>query len=727
MTGIYWRRRSSRSTTVLTARAASGSLVEHGEDVAEVMGQRGVDLRFDRADLPPAKDLNVVSHLGDPLNADPRVTTPKVSLLRGAHSVLDAMAGTRTVDSIGLRAFMVDQAQREAFVVALAKLGGSAGNGRLRETLGWDEGTYEAVKEDRVRGGAVTAGRGRGGSVTLASALAGRADLTVEDFSELTASPRTLSEGSAPAKSAKSNGGPLGVEAELFKAADKLRGNMEPSDYKHVALGLIFLKHISETFETKRAELLLEDLTVQEGTKVKPSEDRDEYAAESVFWVPPTARWSHLQANAKQPSIGKMIDEAMIAIEKDNENLKGVLPKDYARPALNAVMLGELIDLISGIALGQEKGEARDVLGHVYEYFLSQFAGSEGKRGGEFYTPRSVVRVMVGMIEPFKGRVYDPCCGSGGMFVQSERFVEEHGGRIGDIAVYGQESNYTTWRLCKMNLAVRGIDADIKWNSEGSFHKDELRDLKADYVLANPPFNISDWGGDRLREDVRWKYGAPSASNANFAWIQHIVHHLAPSGTAGVVLANGSMSSTQNGEDAIRKAFVEGVNGRPGVVDCMIALPGQLFYSTQIPVCLWFLARDKSNGVARDAKLRDRRGEILFIDARKLGHMVDRTRKEFSDADIEKITRAYHAWRGEGEAGDYEDVPGFCKAANLEEIKGHGFVLTPGRYVGAAGVEDDDMPFAERFAQFREILREQFALAEGLNTLIQTKLDEIFS
>ncbi|MGE0004840.1 MAG: N-6 DNA methylase [Parvibaculaceae bacterium] len=512
-------------------------------------------------------------------------------------------------------------------------------------------------------------------------------------------------------------GGDLGFEAELFKAADKLRGNMEPSDYKHIALGLIFLKHISDSFEAKHAELLAD---YPDG-----AEDRDEYAADNIFWVPPTARWSHLQANAKQPSIGKMIDEAMIAIERDNENLKSVLPKDYARPALNAVMLGELIDLISGIALGTERGEARDVLGRVYEYFLGQFAGSEGKRGGEFYTPRSVVRVMVGMIEPFKGRVYDPCCGSGGMFVQSERFVEEHGGRIGDIAVYGQESNYTTWRLCKMNLAVRGIDADIKWNSDGSFHKDELRDLKADFVLANPPFNISDWGGERLREDMRWKYGAPPAGNANFAWVQHIVHHLAPAGVAGVVLANGSMSSTQNGEDAIRRALIEGVNGAPGVVDCMVALPGQLFYSTQIPVCLWFLARDRSNGVARNAKLRDRRGEILFIDARKLGHMVDRTRKEFSDADIEKITRAYHAWRGEGEAGAYADVPGFCKAASLEEIKAHGYVLTPGRYVGAADLEDDEISFAERLVGLRALLDEQLVKSEHLSVEIRTVLGRI--
>jgi type I restriction enzyme M protein len=438
--------------------------------------------------------------------------------------------------------------------------------------------------------------------------------------------------------------------------------------------------------------------------------------------VPKEARWSHLQANAKQPSIGKMIDEAMIVIEKRNESLKGVLPKDYARPALNAVMLGELIDLISGIALGQEKGKARDVLGRVYEYFLGQFAGSEGKRGGEFYTPRSVVRVMVEMIEPYKGRVYDPCCGSGGMFVQSEKFALEHEGRIGDIAIYGQESNYTTWRLCKMNLAVRGIDAEIKWNSEGSFHKDELRDLTADYVLANPPFNISDWGGDRLREDVRWKYGVPPASNANFAWIQHIVHHLAPSGTAGVVLANGSMSSTQSGEDTIRRALIEGVNGAPGVVDCMIALPGQLFYSTQIPVCLWFLARDKSNGIARNAKLRDRRGEILFIDARKLGHMVDRTRKEFSDVDIARITRAYHAWRGEPDAGLYQDDPGFCKSATLDEIKGHGYVLTPGRYVGAAEVEDDELPFSERFASLQAKLEQQFNTADELTMAIRARL-----
>lgn len=610
---------------------------------------------------------------------------------------------------------MASQAKKDKFIAALTELGGSAGNGRLREALQWMEATYNAVKDDLLAEGTIVLGRGRGGSVALAAA-----DDETEDAGQdakaiamPTATPVQAATPTKPVR-ANGNGGNLGFEAELFKTADKLRGNMEPSDYKHVALGLIFLKHISDSFEAKRAALL--------GDYPDGAEDRDEYAADNIFWVPPIARWSHLQANAKQPTIGKLIDEAMIAIEKDNDSLKGVLPKEYARPALNAVMLGELIDLISGIALGAQKGEARDVLGRVYEYFLGQFAGSEGKRGGEFYTPRSVVRVMVGMIEPFKGRAYDPCCGSGGMFVQSERFVEEHGGRIGDIAVYGQESNYTTWRLCKMNLAVRGIDADIKWNSEGSFHKDELRDLKADFVLANPPFNISDWGGDRLREDVRWRYGVPPASNANFAWVQHIVHHLAPAGVAGVVLANGSMSSTQNGEDTIRRALIEGVGGAPGVVDCMVALPGQLFYSTQIPVCLWFLARDKSNGIARNAKLRDRRRELLFIDARKLGHMADRTRKEFSDADIEKITAAYHAWRGEGEAGAYEDVPGFCKATTLEEIAAHGYVLTPGRYVGVADVESDGISFDEQFGKLRVTLAKQFMASGELEKRISAAL-----
>ena len=509
------------------------------------------------------------------------------------------------------------------------------------------------------------------------------------------------------------NGSNLGFEAEMFKAADKLRGNMEPSDYKHVALGLIFLKYISDAFEARHKTLLAED--------PQAAEDKDEYLADNVFWVPKDARWSHLQANAKLPTIGTLIDDAMRAIEKDNESLKGVLPKDYARPALNKVMLGELIDLISGIALNEEGHASRDILGRVYEYFLGQFAGAEGKRGGEFYTPRSVVRVLVEMLEPYQGRIYDPCCGSGGMFVQSEKFVQEHGGRIGDIAIYGQESNYVTWRLAKMNLAVRGIDSKIFWNNEGSFHKDEFAaqrgsdgaPMKADYILANPPFNISDWGGDRLREDVRWKFGVPPVGNANYAWLQHIVHHLAPNGTAGVVLANGSMSSTQSGEGDIRREMVE-----KDVVDCMVALPGQLFYSTQIPACLWFLARNKNPG----SDWRDRRGEVLFIDARKLGVLVDRTRRELSDSDVQRIADTYHAWRGEPNAAEYQDVSGFCKSASLEAIREHGHVLTPGRYVGTEDMEDDNGSFEERMTRLTTALGEQLAESANLQITMREQL-----
>ena len=508
------------------------------------------------------------------------------------------------------------------------------------------------------------------------------------------------------AKQTNKNGAAPGFEAQLWAAADKLRGNMEPSDYKHVALGLIFLKYISDAFEAKREKLLTEDLA--------DPEDPEEYLAENVFWVPKAARWSHLQAQAKQPTIGKDIDDALLAIEARNASLKGVLPKEYARPALNKVMLGELIDLVSGIGMAEEAGRSRDILGRVYEYFLGSFAGAEGKRGGEFYTPRSVVRLLVGMLEPYKGRVYDPCCGSGGMFVQSERFVEEHGGRIGDIAIYGQESNYTTWRLAKMNLAVRGIDSDIRWNNEGSFHKDELPDLKADFILANPPFNVSDWGGDRLREDARWTFGVPPTGNANYAWLQHINHHLAPNGTAGVVLANGSMSTATSGEGDIRRALVEA-----DAVDCMIALPGQLFYSTQIPACLWFLARNKNPG----GDSRDRRGEVLFIDARKLGQMVDRTRKEFSDEDIARIADTHRAWRGVPDAAPYEDEPGFCKSATLEEIREHHHVLTPGRYVGVAPQDDDGEPFEDKMNRLAAQLREQQAEEGRLDAAIEKNLE----
>jgi len=498
---------------------------------------------------------------------------------------------------------------------------------------------------------------------------------------------------------------PLGYERQLFLAADKLRGSMEPSDYKHVVLGLIFLKHISDRFEAKRAEIL-------EKRGEAAAEDRDRYLAEAIFWVPKSARWTHLQANAKQPDIGKRIDDAMIAIEQENPSLKGVLPKDYSRPALSALRLGELIDLFSNIALAQAANNGNDVLGRVYEYFLAEFAGSEGKRGGEFYTPSHVVRLLVEMLEPYEGRVYDPCCGSGGMFVQSEKFVESHGGRLGDIAIYGQEMNYTTWRLCKMNLAVRGIDGEIRWNNEGSFLKDALPDLRADFVLANPPFNVSDWSGDKLKDDPRWKYGVPPAGNANYAWLQHILHHLAPNGAAGVILANGSMSSNTGGEGEIRKAMVEG-----NVVDCMVALPGQLFYSTQIPVCVWFLAKDRSNG-----KFRDRRGEVLFIDARKMGSMVDRTRRELSPDDIQAIAGAYHAWR---KGNDYADVLGFSRSASLEEIREHGYVLTPGRYVGAKELEGGGEPFDDKMRRLSVALFDNQAEAMELDSRIQANLKRL--
>jgi type I restriction enzyme M protein len=534
-----------------------------------------------------------------------------------------------------------------------------------------------------------------------------------------------------PVTDKKKTAEPLGFEAELFKTADKLRGNMEPSDYKHVALGLIFLKYISDAFEAKHTALLADDPAA--------AEDPDEYLAENVFWVPKEARWSLLQANATQSGIGTLLDDAMRAIEAKNESLKGVLPKDYGRPALNKVMLGELINLVSGIQLTQQKAgakDSKDILGRVYEYFLSQFAGAEGKRGGEYYTPQSVVRVLVEMLEPYSGRVYDPCCGSGGMFVQSEKFVEQHGGRMGDISVYGQESNYTTWRLCKMNLAVRGIDAKIFWNNEGSFHKDEFAaqrgsdgaPIKADFVIANPPFNISDWGGDRLREDGRWRYGIPPAGNANYGWLQHIVHHLAPNGSAGVVLANGSMSSAQSGEGDIRKAMIEA-----DVVDCMVALPGQLFYSTQIPACLWFLSRNKISGKAGKRKLRNRKGEILFIDARKMGVLVDRTRRELTNDEIAKIADTYHAWRAApGEHSEekrghspYKDVPGFCKSATLDDVRKHGHVLTPGRYVGAEAQEDDGEPFDEKMLRLANEWRAQRVEAARLDAAIAKNLEAL--
>ena len=501
----------------------------------------------------------------------------------------------------------------------------------------------------------------------------------------------------------------LGFEADLFKAADRLRGNLEPSEYKHVVLGLVFLKYISEAFESYHTELSKDDYA--------DPEDPEEYLAENIFWVPQEARWSHLRNQARNPNIGKIIDDAMEAIERvpANEKLKSVLPKNYARPTLNKEMLGDLIDLFSKIDMRGNATEARDLLGRVYEYFLSGFASSEGKRGGEFFTPRSVVKTLVSMLEPKQGRVYDPCCGSGGMFIQSENFIEDHGGRRDDISVYGQEINHTTWRLAMMNLAVQGIDAEIKWNNEGSFIRDELPDLRADYILANPPFNISDWGGERLTEDARWKFGAPPKGNANYAWLQHILHHLAPRGTAGVVLANGSMSSQQSGEGQIRKEMIEADK-----IDCMVALPGQLFYSTQIPACLWILANDKSaNGH------RDRKDEVLFIDARNMGHMVDRVRRDFDNTEIDKIAATYHRWRAKTPEVAYKDEPGFCASAGLEKIRKHDYVLTPGRYVGAVDEVDDGVPFEEKFAQLAVQLDEQLSESARMADLIRRTLGRI--
>lgn len=503
------------------------------------------------------------------------------------------------------------------------------------------------------------------------------------------------------------NGGPLGFEQKLWAAADALRNNMDAAEYKHVVLGLIFLKYISDAFEAKHAEL-----ETQKAEGAEP-EDPDEYRAVSIFWVPKEARWAYLKANAPQPTIGKLVDDAMSAIERDNPSLKGVLPKDFGRPGLDKQRLGQLIKLVSDIGLGSPADRAKDVLGRVYEYFLAQFASAEGKKGGQFYTPSWVVRVLVEMLAPYKGRVYDPCCGSGGMFVSSEKFIEAHSGRIGDIAIYGQESNYTTWRLAKMNLAIRGIDAQIAHGD--TFHNDRFPDLKADYVLANPPFNDSDWRGELLREDKRWVYGVPPVGNANFAWVQHFISHLAPTGLAGFVLANGSMSSNQSGEGEIRKNIIEA-----DLVDCMVALPGQLFYSTQIPVCLWFLARHKKNG-----RFRERRGETLFIDARKLGTLVDRVHRELTDEDVAKIAGTYHAWRGDRSAGEYADVPGFCKGAKLDDIGKHGHVLTPGRYVGAEAAEEDGEPFDEKMKRLTAILRQQMDEAAKLDIAIAGNLKEL--
>lgn len=493
----------------------------------------------------------------------------------------------------------------------------------------------------------------------------------------------------------------VGFEETLWKAADKLRGSMDSGEYKHVVLGLIFLKYISDKFETKYNEL------IEEGDGFE--EDRDEYEAENIFWVPTQARWDFIKDNAKETKIGQIIDDAMILIEKENTTLKGVLDKRYARPEIDKRRLGELIDLISTIRL-HGNGE-KDLLGRVYEYFLGQFASAEGKGGGEFYTPTSVVKTLVEMIEPYQGRIYDPACGSGGMFIQSEKFVEEHQGKIGNLSIYGQELNSTTWKLCRMNLAIRGLDGNLGSEHADTFHNDLHRTLKADYILANPPFNISDWGGEKLADDVRWKFGTPPEGNANYAWLQHIVYHLAPNGVGGVVLANGSLSSNTSNEGEIRKNLINA-----DLVEAIVALPDKLFYSTAIPVCLWIINRNKKE----HGKFRNREKEILFINAHNMGMMIDRRHRELGNEDINKIAETYHNWRNT--EGNYEDVKGFCKAATIEEVRENEYILTSGRYVGIEDVEEDGIPFEEKMSHLTSELRELFTKSHGLEEEIRINL-----
>jgi len=523
----------------------------------------------------------------------------------------------------------------------------------------------------------------------------------------------------AAAKKAKSTTSKT-LEQTLWDAADKMRGNLEAGEYKHVVLGLVFLKYVSDAFEERRT--FLEQATADETSEYfinnplrRPEivESRDEYTAFNVFWVPAEARWGFLQDRAKQPEIGVLIDKAMDLIEVENPQLKGVLPKQFARAEIDKRLLGELLDLIGTIGFTKVDHGADDVLGRVYEYFLGQFASSEGKRAGEYYTPRSVVRLLVEMLQPFHGRVYDPCCGSGGMFVQSAEFVAAHGGTRNDISVYGQEFTAATWRLAKMNLAIRGIEANLGDRADDSFHRDLHPDLRADFVIANPPFNVSDWYSDALRDDARWKYGQPPANNGNYAWIQHFVHHLAPNGVAGFVLANGSLSSKTSGEGEIRKNLVEA-----NMVDCIVALPEKLFFNAGIPVALWFLSKNRAgNGH------RDRRGEVLFIDARKLGEMASRTLRVLSDADLARIADTYHHWRDAKPEQPYVDVPGFCKSATIDEVATHDFVLTPGRYVGAADTEDDGEPIDEKLARLRAQLLAEFEEADRLEKIIRERLE----
>lgn len=637
---------------------------------------------------------------------------------------------------------MSDLAQ--ALLAAVPEDGGSIGNQALYERLksqftGLSEEQFWESRDGLISEGVLVKGRGRGGSVLRAQAAG--ASLAAQALSkarerfepavaEVSAS-YVVESATSKAKAVKVQAATSieAMEKTLWATADKLRANMDAAEYKHIVLGLIFLKYISDSFAGRRAELerkltdesddyyLGEDDPEALNAEL---EDRDYYREVNVFWVPEVARWESIRAAAKQVDIGKRIDEALAAIEVENPKLKNILDKRYARAQLPDGKLGELVDLISTIGFGSDAGKARDLLGQVYEYFLGQFASAEGKKGGQFYTPASIVKTLVAVLNPHHGKVYDPCCGSGGMFVQSEKFIEAHGGKLGDVSIYGQESNPTTWRLAAMNLAIRGIDFNLGKEPADTFIRNQHSDLRADFVLANPPFNISDWWHGSLEGDPRWVYGTPPQGNANYAWLQHMLYHLKPNGRAGIVLANGSMSSSQNSEGDIRQAMVEA-----DVVEVMVALPGQLFFNTQIPACLWFLAKDKRHALSSAGC--DRSGQVLFIDARKLGTSVSRVQIELADADIERIASTVAAWRGEaldecGQVSEYADIPGFCRSVTLKEIAEHGHVLTPGRYVGAEEVEDDDEAFAEKMQRLTKQLSEQMQKGAELDQLIRQKL-----
>lgn len=637
---------------------------------------------------------------------------------------------------------MSDLAQ--ALLAAVPEDGGSIGNQALYERLksqftGLSEERFWESRDALIGEGVLVKGRGRGGSVLRAQAagasLAAQALSKARERFEPTVAEvpagYVVEAAASKAKVVKVQAATSieAMEKPLWATADKLRANMDAAEYKHIVLGLIFLKYISDSFAGRRAELerkltdenddyyLGEDDSEALNAEL---EDRDYYREVNVFWVPEVARWEAIRAAAKQVDIGKRIDEALAAIEVENPKLKNILDKRYARAQLPDGKLGELVDLISTIGFGDDAGKARDLLGQVYEYFLGQFASAEGKKGGQFYTPASIVKTLVAVLNPHHGKVYDPCCGSGGMFVQSEKFIEAHGGKLGDVSIYGQESNPTTWRLAAMNLAIRGIDFNLGKEPADTFIRNQHSDLRADFVLANPPFNISDWWHGSLEGDPRWVYGTPPQGNANYAWLQHMLYHLKPNGRAGIVLANGSMSSSQNSEGEIRRAMVEA-----DVVEVMVALPGQLFFNTQIPACLWFLAKDKCHALSTGGI--DRSGQVLFIDARKLGTSVSRVQIELTDVDIERIADTVAAWRGEaleegGQISEYADIPGFCRSVSLAEIAEHGHVLTPGRYVGAEAVEDDDEAFADKMQKLTALLGEQMAKGAELDQLIRQKL-----